>query len=666
MVLATPTLITTGSGGLNPVDGGVISPVNPVFTMTFQANVQPGELQIIGLYNSSGVEAKAIQLRASDKTTNGSVITYTHPDGVVTFNGNVVTIRFLNVNWQQKALYWITVGASAIKDATGNFNATTGFGNAKWEFNIQDLVAPAAQKLFPPDAPPVVLVPTNYNPGGPGNLAFAIKFTEDVKFIPGYVQGFEDFAIYTSSDNRNTSYQEGGDLITLQPANLYCYDNGSLVAQTATFDSLVIDWTRPSLPGYTDLYVRVKSGIIVDLATPTANAFAGMNNETLWNFTTKDDVFDAPVVTKQGTATPCDGLKSNNKFIINFADGEVLHYASSGLVVANNAELKNLTVGGLKAITIVDKNGLTIDITSAVINTSNNEILVTPATTLLESGISFEVKIKAEVFKDGSGNLSKEGKATFNAGNWNAPKVVTKRVTNQDGTSFDFLISTNEPCAVHYIVVRKDHALAPDVNDIFGHSALNATVPNAAIIPGSANNDRFHRIFYPGTDADPDILPALAPEGNPLSSIYGWFYGQQISSTPTFKMAEIFAEGNIIIPTANFEVLKRINRLPATHGVNDTPSARYEIWFELIDTICTQDTYASNYWITNKEHISSDSIGSAAVFTTDILMPEAWFDGDSSKVTPLWGKLNPTTTDKYGVKSGAIPANVDGNGVYRT
>ncbi|HOO84692.1 MAG TPA: Ig-like domain-containing protein, partial [Prolixibacteraceae bacterium] len=263
MALAAPQLATNG---LSPSDGGKIDPNNAEFTLTFKGDVMPTEGQIIGLYSSSTtqLENKAIQLRAVDKSTDGSVITYTHPDGTVTFNGKVVTIVFNDVDWVSGPTYWVTIGASAIKDATGNFNAAAAeaFGtDNKWTFTVKDLVPPTWSQLDPKDNAIEVAV----------DKTFSIKFNEDVKFVGStpYVQQLEDFAIYTSTDWENIVFsQEGGDLVSTYAPTLLFYNDGGLVNPVTTagvaFDSISIDWDA-DLPGNTDLYVRIKKDMLQDL-----------------------------------------------------------------------------------------------------------------------------------------------------------------------------------------------------------------------------------------------------------------------------------------------------------------------------------------------------------------------------------------------------------------
>ncbi|MBN2263104.1 MAG: Ig-like domain-containing protein, partial [Prolixibacteraceae bacterium] len=283
MALAAPQLATNG---LSPSDGGKIDPNNAEFTLTFKGDVMPTEGQIIGLYSSSTTqpENKAIQLRAVDKSTDGSVITYTHPDGTVTFNGKVVTIVFNDVDWSTVPTYWVTIGSSAIKDATGNFDVATAFDGGdltdKWDFTVKDLVPPTWSQLDPKDNAIEVAV----------DKTFSIKFNEDVKFVGAtpYVQQLEDFAIYTSTDWDNVvNEQEGGDLVSTYAPNLLFYNDGGLVNPTTTagvaFDSISINWVA-DLPGNTDLYVRIKKDMLQDLE---GNKFAGMNDEDLWNITTK-------------------------------------------------------------------------------------------------------------------------------------------------------------------------------------------------------------------------------------------------------------------------------------------------------------------------------------------------------------------------------------------
>lgn len=642
LVIAAPSLVTNG---LSPSDGGVLDPTNPVFTLTFKSDVQAGEGEIIGLYNNdaSEPEGKAIQLRPQDKTAVGDVVTYTHTDGTVVFNANVVTITFNGVDWKTAPDYWITLGSSAISDITGNFNVATAFdGGAmtnRWDFKVKDLNGPKVVYLTPHDNS--VEVPTG--------LLFGMSFDELVTFTgTEYTQMLEDFAVYTSVNTGNVITQEGGDLVTLLMPTITMYRTGVVgsvgtspdvvihpmtvinpIDATIEFDSITIEWANPpSLPPHTSLYVRVQPGLFEDLS---GNLFAGINNETDWNFDTKDDLFNEPTISYIGAPA---NLTSNNKFTVDFDDNEKLYMASSGAVISNNQDLKAL-------VSVVNKDDEALSIKNAKISTSTNTITIELNSVMVSTDSPFTVCISAGVFKDQSGNFSKGKCETFAAGNWDAPKLENAYVSNQSGTSFDLLLETNEAAYVHYVVVRKDPAIVPTTNEVFGHSKdlnTNNVVVTEAIHEGTNNNDVFYRI---GSliAATPDITSWPTEDGN-----YGEYYGKQ-TAADKWSLVEIFAEGDVYIPEANFEVLERVVDLPATHGFNDDPTAEYEIYYVLIDTMDTDGKYDGSNWLTDPaaEHISAVQKLDKDVYTIDILMPEAWFDGDTilnDEFTPLINDIN--------------------------
>jgi len=618
--MATPKLTT--SGGLSPADGGevtVVAGTAPVFTLNFQASVLPGEGQIIGLYNSAGLEFKAIQLRAVDKTVSGSVITYNHADGVVTFNGSVVTIQFKDVTWTQGVPYWITVGSSAIKDATGSFDVATAFGNSKWEFTIKDTVAPIAKKLYPADNS--TEVPVAYRP-------LAITFSEDVKVANALAcsgtlyPSLGDIAVYYSTDSSEITFQEGGDLFSLPDQldgpRLSFWNNGVQVAAApfaypcAAFDSIAIDLEQAQLPSHAFMYVRVKPGLFVDAA---GNAFAGINDNFKWNFSTKDDDFAAPAIT--ATASP---LCPESNFEIDFDNAEVLYLASTNKALVNGQDLSSI-------VKFADKNGDAVK-AAVTFTLSTNTIVINPTANMTSALAPYTVEIAAGVIKDKSSNPSKAKSVTFAAGNWDAPVLDTAYVVNQSGTSFDIKIATNEPATVHYIVVRSDRAYAPTLSEVFGKTASTSSTTGVAFVDNASTADVYYGITSTTTLSP---MPTLVQEGS-----VGKFYGKQVSTTSpyTFSMVEIFAEGDINIPTANFEVLERVKGLPATHGLQDDPQAKYEVYFALIDTIGVNNcTGPTSWYVNNEEHLSALQTLTQNVYTTNILMPEAWFDGDSATFT---------------------------------
>jgi hypothetical protein len=632
MVIATPTLKT--SGGLSPSDGGTVaSAPNPVFTMNFQAAVAPVAGQIIGLYNSSGL-VKSIQLRPVDADTINGAIVFSHTDGTVTFNGSVVTIQFASGALNQATSYWITVGGSAIKDpADGNyFNPATGFVNSKWEFTTKDTTAPTVKALWPADNSKDVSNATN----------FGIKFNEKVKLSNcNIVQNVGDFALYYSLDSNAIVFQEGGDLLSVTVPTIRFYDGASLVGTTSAsvypaaacstpFDSVAIVWAQ-TLPDNAIMYVRVKPSLLVD---GSGNAFAGINDNEKWNFNTKDGSFKA----FEGGFSGSSFCPASNFFInLDPTNVETLYLASNNKALYVNQDLSSI-------VKVADKDGNPILGSVKFISLTKDSIVIDPTNALTSAMSPFTISIDAGKIKDASGNLNAAFSKTLYAGNWDAPKLVSTRVTNQSGTSFDFMVKANEAATVNYIVVRKGASLAPTLDQIFGETPDTVKTTNGveSIVSGitgfpairDITTANVHNDYYILFDSTSTGYSPLVPDSLfEYDGAYQKFYGKQ-TGEKTFSIVEIFAQGSINVPAGNFEVLERIAGLPATHGMQDTPPSEYDVYFVLADNSGASCNIATTYYGTRSELLSGILVDTTA-YTTNILMPEAWFDADSTKAGKL-------------------------------
>ena len=122
-------------------------------------------------------------------------------NGKATFTNNAVTIEFIGVTFTENSSYWIDIENKAIKDANGNqFNAAAAFailpGNNIsnfWDFKITDTAAPTLAATNPLD-------PKDDAKNVPLNQTFKVTFSEQVKFVNGYIPQMYDFALYTSTD----------------------------------------------------------------------------------------------------------------------------------------------------------------------------------------------------------------------------------------------------------------------------------------------------------------------------------------------------------------------------------------------------------------------------------------------------------------------------------
>ena len=602
---AGPVLVTNG---LSPKDNATNVVEQPVFTMTFAEDVFPGVGDIIGLYSTTGTEYKAIQLTGNVTNATG---------GTVTFSGKTVTITFNNFTYAQGATYYVTVGANAIKNGAGasfEANAATAFGaDLRWSFTIGDFSRPGIATNG--------LAPADNRINVPVDTSFYITFTENVQWVDQdpntagiqYTQKLEDFAIYTSTDG---SIQEGGDLVSLTMPTL------TWVAP----NKLEINWfgvTLTNLPELTDLYVRIKPDIIQDAS---GNKFAGINNNISWNITTKDGVFAKAVITSEH-----DPLWSADEFYVDFA--EKIYLVSTGAAVGNG-----LTTTLDNYIVVTDQAGTVVPCSLTVsLATTTPHIVLKPKAVL--NGTSFKVTVNAGVFKDGAGNINILSDKTFTAGDWVAPASVAgfPVATNQSGTTIDLLFKTTEACVVEYIVVAKNPAFDPTLGGVFGSSISNEPYGNIddADVAGDVNAEWWYRN---GTKIS--LRNSTKPWGD-----------------ATQQDVTIIKTGSISIPAGNFEVLERITGLTASHGTE------FEVFYVMYDN-STTDEFQNYYTLGNTQrNVSGLGHLESNVFIIDVLMPNAWFDGDSAVVAPkVLGQVKLNKDHKDPVALGAPLVRLARNG----
>lgn len=130
----------------------------------------------------------------------------------------------------------------------------------------------------------------------------------------------------------------------------------------------------------TEYFVRVDDTAIKDLA---GNAYAGISNDTTWNFTTGD--FTDPTVTVFSPADNARGVAVDTSLAITF---DTVVYAQSGnitLFISDGTRVQ------------------TFDVTKDISGSGTDTITYTPAEQL-QLGASYYVHIDSGAFEDASGN----------------------------------------------------------------------------------------------------------------------------------------------------------------------------------------------------------------------------------------------------------------------
>jgi hypothetical protein len=234
ILTSNPTLSSTV-----PVDGttGVTGTAN--LTATFNKNIAFGTGNITIKKTADDTTVEAFNVATEVGTGNGEV----------SISGMVLTINPTTA-LPQEELY-VLIDATAIDDLAGNSYAGIASTTA-WSFSVADTTAPMIATLTPLDNATDVLV----------NTGLEVEFSEPVAF-----GATVDITLYDASDD----------------SVIFAFNEGDIGAGIdITGDTLTI--TPPSdLPFETDIYVQITSGSIEDASS---NVFAGIANETTWNFTT--------------------------------------------------------------------------------------------------------------------------------------------------------------------------------------------------------------------------------------------------------------------------------------------------------------------------------------------------------------------------------------------
>lgn len=261
-----------------PADNAVGVALTTPFSLTFNETIQAGTGEI-QLYTSGGTLVEAYNVQTSP---------------LISFSGPVVTINptdlILNTS------YYVNVQSGAIKDLSNN--NYTGFSNTTtWNFNTNDVTPPLGVAPFSP-ADDAVNVPATGN--------FSISFTEDVQLAAsGTIE------VFTAGGISVESFASGSAQITVSGA-------------TVSFST-----TNP-LNENTAYYVHISPGFIEDLS---GNDFAGITNNTLWNFTVGD--FTAPGIASLNPADNSLDVLLNITPTITFNENIVVGTGSFYLVREN-------------------------------------------------------------------------------------------------------------------------------------------------------------------------------------------------------------------------------------------------------------------------------------------------------------------------------------------
>lgn len=301
---------------------------NTDLTLTFDENIIKG---------TGNITVKKTSDQAMVETVDVS-------SNQVTANGKTLTIRLQNDLPAEQQVY-VEMATGTVKDTRGNSFA--GISSAtQWTFTAQDVTLPQIVGLSPANgAMNVALTPQ-----------LTMTFQKDIKVGTGNI------VLKKNSDN---STRETMDI------------TGSQVKVTGK--KVSISLTNP-LMSATQYYVEIASSALTDLE---GNAFAGINDNTTWTFTTLDTA--VPLVSKFEPANGSTNVPLNTSLVLAFQDKIV--------VGTGNINLRKYNDGSIISSFDVTGNQVTID---------NNKVTIAWKEALLP-GTQYYVEIPQGVLKNVSG-----------------------------------------------------------------------------------------------------------------------------------------------------------------------------------------------------------------------------------------------------------------------
>ncbi len=267
---------------------------------------------------------------------------------LVTLVGNTVTIDPTN-DLILNTLYYVYLTNGVVIDMSGNVYAQI-FTNTTWNWNTNDLIAPTAITPF---------VPADNETNVAVNPTFSISFSEDVQ-----LNATGNLGVFNASGTLIESFNSGSVGM-------------SVVGNEVTFN------LASPLSESTSYYIQIATGFIEDLS---GNDFAGITDQTTWNFTTGD--FTNPTYIN---LQPADNdqfvLTGTSSAVMFFSEDIQLGSGSFYLVDESNADTEEFS-SALGNITIQGGNAV-------ILNLASGMPLQTP----------YHVLVDNDAIEDAAGNM---------------------------------------------------------------------------------------------------------------------------------------------------------------------------------------------------------------------------------------------------------------------
>ena len=478
----TTTSIVPASGYTNvdARDGSI------TFVLTFNEAVVPGTQHagIIALTNNTGVQLDPIQITGTTSTnpvTGSSAV----------INGNVVTVTFLR-NASEGDVFYITASNDALMDAGGLYWG--GIPNGTYWVQIGDYTPPTVKVVTGVKQ----FTPRDNSWGHALDANLSVQFTEDVQFGTGYI------GLYTADGNvvelfdvvadAGTKLTVAGDLVTINP--------------TADLSELQA------------YYVRIGPMAISDGSGNDTQYFAGINDNTTWNFIAADVT---PPTVAFDPATSADDIQQGKAMVMTFSDNRTA--AGLSFVLHKTSDHSALTVGANVQSMVIFKEGA-VDVPTAnytATYTATNQITIAwVSPNKFDHLANYTYGVQANMFEDEEENAMDLTTATFTAGDFMAPELTagvdvrveaagtggapnnvaadletTKIFMQLDGVTDD----SGLPVEVHYLIVANG-ATAPTPAAVMAGPILPMVTDNPDMYRGFASVDGAGNTLASTTDYD--------------------------------------------------------------------------------------------------------------------------------------------------------------------
>jgi hypothetical protein len=351
-----PIFMSAGSTP-NDNDMGVIATANIVVDFDENITKGTGDITIRDVTGASNFEVFDVSKVTATSSPGGGSIgilndkLYINPTNTLAVGGTI---------------YAVQIAATAIDDTSNNSFAGI-FDETTFNFRTTDDISPTFNNLesIPTDNATEIATATN----------IVIDFSENIVVGTGNivlrdVTGVSDFEVFDVTTATATSSPISGalgilnDKLYINPTNVFAINN--------------------------QYALQIASTAIKDISN---NSFAGITNETTFNFTTKDDI--NPIFTSVTPTDSATGVAITTDIVISF-DEEIKK--GTGTII-----LRDVTGSANFEVFDVSTATATSSPNAGALGIINNQLFINPTSSLLSSHV-YAVQIASTAIDDTAGN----------------------------------------------------------------------------------------------------------------------------------------------------------------------------------------------------------------------------------------------------------------------